>query len=122
MAPAARDPLGRAIPGCPDVVEDADTFAGNARKKAAEVARSIGCWVLADDSGLSVDTLGGAPGFFRARYAGLPSDDSANNTKLLAAMLEIAGPNRARRFTVRWRLLTRRERFAWRARESAAAA
>jgi XTP/dITP diphosphohydrolase len=72
--------------GAPDVVEDADTFAGNARKKAAELARALECWVLADDSGLAVDALDGAPGVYSARYAGEPSDDAANNRKLLAAM------------------------------------
>ena len=55
-----------AYPDLPDVVEDADTFAGNARKKASETARALGLWVLADDSGLAVDALGGAPGVFSA--------------------------------------------------------
>jgi XTP/dITP diphosphohydrolase len=82
----------------PDVVEDAPTFAGNARKKAAEVARAIGCWVLADDSGLAVDALGGAPGVFSARYAGEPSDDTANNRKLLKAMEQIADAKRGAAF------------------------
>src|SRR5690349_7569103 len=50
------------FPDAPEVVEDADTFPGNARKKASETARALGCWVLADDSGLAVDALGGAPG------------------------------------------------------------
>src|SRR4051794_33158077 len=49
-------------PDAPEVVEDAATFAGNARKKAIETARALGVWVLADDSGLAVDALGGAPG------------------------------------------------------------
>ena len=86
------------FPGTPDVVEDAPTFAGNARKKAAEMARAIGCWVLADDSGLAVDALGGAPGVFSARYAGEPSDDAANNRKLLAAMEKIADLHRGAAF------------------------
>ena len=73
-------------PEVPDVVEDADTFAGNARKKASEVAKALGLWALADDSGLAVDALGGAPGVYSARYAGEPSDDSANNRKLLEAL------------------------------------
>jgi XTP/dITP diphosphohydrolase len=77
------------FPGVPEVVEDADTFAGNARKKAAEQARALGCLVLADDSGLAVDALNGAPGVFSARYAGEPSDDAANNAKLLAAMRDV---------------------------------
>jgi XTP/dITP diphosphohydrolase len=71
------------FPDAPDVVEDADTFAGNARKKATELARALGVWVLADDSGLAVDALDGAPGVLSARYAGEPCDDEANNRKLL---------------------------------------
>jgi XTP/dITP diphosphohydrolase len=86
------------FPGAPDIVEDAPTFAGNARKKAAELARAIGSWVLADDSGLAVDALGGAPGVFSARYAGEPSDDAANNRKLLMAMEGIAESKRGAAF------------------------
>ncbi len=81
-------------PDVPDVVEDADTFSGNARKKASEVARTLGLWVLADDSGLAVDFLKGAPGVYSARYAGEPSDDEANNRKLLEALAEV--PDEAR--------------------------
>ena len=69
-----------------DVVEDADTFAGNARKKASETAIEVGHWTLADDSGLAVDALGGAPGVHSARYAGTHGDDAANNRKLLEAL------------------------------------
>ncbi len=76
------------FPEAPDVVEDAETFAGNARKKAMEVARALGVWVLADDSGLAVDALDGAPGVLSARYAGEPCDDEANNRKLLDALAE----------------------------------
>ena len=76
------------LPDVPEVVEDADTFAGNARKKAAELARALTRWVIADDSGLAVDALGGAPGVFSARYAGEPADDEANNRKLLEALRE----------------------------------
>src|SRR4051812_27194816 len=72
-----------AFPGAPEVVEDAATFAANARKKASETAVALGCWVLADDSGLSVDALGGAPGVYSARYAGAHGDDEANNRKVL---------------------------------------
>ena len=82
------------FPGAPDVIEDAATFRGNACKKAAEQARALGCYVLADDSGLAVDALAGAPGVFSARYAGEPSNDAANNAKLLAAMKEV--PDAAR--------------------------
>ncbi|WP_127578685.1 non-canonical purine NTP pyrophosphatase [Paenibacillus koleovorans] len=70
----------------PDIVEDGETFAANAEKKAATIARMLGLPVLADDSGLCVDALGGAPGVFSARYAGEPSDDGANNRKLLAEL------------------------------------
>ncbi len=84
--------------GAPEVVEDADTFAGNARKKAAELACALHCWVLADDSGLAVDALGGAPGVFSARYAGEPSDDAANNTKLLSAVAAVADADRGAAF------------------------
>ena len=58
------------FPEAAEVVEDADTFSGNARKKAAEAARALGRWVLADDSGLAVDALNGAPGVLSARHEG----------------------------------------------------
>ena len=80
------------------VVEDADTFAGNARKKASEVARALGLWVLADDSGLSVDALDGAPGVYSARYAGEPSDDDRNNRKLLDALADVPDDRRGAAF------------------------
>ena len=83
-----------AFPDVPDVVEDGETFGENARKKASEVARTLGLWVLADDSGLAVDALGGAPGVYSARYAGEPADDSANNRKLLEALDRV--PDEAR--------------------------
>jgi XTP/dITP diphosphohydrolase len=74
------------FPGAPEVVEDADTFAGNARKKASELAQALLVWVVADDSGLTVDALGGAPGVFSARYAGEPTNDDANNRKVLESL------------------------------------
>jgi XTP/dITP diphosphohydrolase len=82
----------------PEVAEDADCFTGNARKKASEVAVAVGQWTLADDSGLSVDALGGAPGVYSARYAGEPSDDDANNQKLLTAMAEFPVEQRGAAF------------------------
>ena len=87
--------LGRAIP---EVVEDADTFAGNAIKKAREVAAATGLPALADDSGLEVDALGGAPGVYSARYAGPDADDAANNAKLLAALAGVPAERRTARF------------------------
>ena len=76
------------FPELPDVIEDAETFEGNAIKKAVEIARATGCWSLADDSGLEVDALGGAPGVYSARYAGEPCSYENNNARL---MEELAG-------------------------------
>jgi XTP/dITP diphosphohydrolase len=87
--------LGVAIP---EVVEDADTFVGNASKKAREVSRATGLPALADDSGLEVDALDGAPGVHSARYAGDAHDDSANNRKLLAALANVPADKRTARF------------------------
>ena len=82
----------------PEVVEDADTFAGNATKKAREVSAATGLPALADDSGLEVDALGGAPGVYSARYAGDAHDDAANNAKLLAALAGVPAERRTARF------------------------
>jgi XTP/dITP diphosphohydrolase len=85
-------------PALPEVVEDADTFAGNAIKKAREVSAATGLPALADDSGLEVDALGGAPGVHSARYAGAGHDDDANNARLLAALVGVPAPRRTARF------------------------
>jgi len=84
------------FPDMPDVVEDRATFEGNARKKAAEMAAATGLWALADDSGLEVDALRGAPGVRSARYAGEPCDYAANNAKLLRELKGVK--NRRARF------------------------
>ena len=82
-------PLGLAIvsatdvPDAPDVEEDADTLAGNAEKKARALARCASRPALADDTGLEVDALGGAPGVRSARFAGDGADDRANRALLL---------------------------------------
>ena len=68
-----------------DIIEDGETFEENARKKAEAVFRLTGKPALADDSGLAVDALGGAPGVYSARYAGTGRSED-NNQKLLAAM------------------------------------
>jgi XTP/dITP diphosphohydrolase len=65
------------------VVEDGDTFAENARRKAAQQARHLRQWVLGEDSGLMVDKLGGAPGVLSARYSGQGTTDESNNRRLL---------------------------------------
>ena len=77
--------------------EDADTFAGNAAKKAREVSAATGFPALADDSGLEVDALGGAPGVWSARYAGT-AGDAANNAKLLVALRDVPPERRTARF------------------------
>ncbi len=79
------------VPGLPeDVVEDADTFEGNALKKARELCAASGLWTLADDSGLEVTALDNAPGVYSARYAGEPCSYPANNAKLLRELAGVA--------------------------------
>ena len=103
------------FPAAPNVIEDADTFAGNATKKAVELARWLGktwnlelatrnAYVLADDSGLEVDALGGKPGVHSARFAALDSAqagnsrDADNNAKLLRLLKEVPLEKRTARF------------------------
>ena len=86
------------VGGLPEVIEDRDTFAGNAAKKATSGAQASGLWTLADDSGLEVDALGGAPGVYSARYAGEPCDDAKNNAKLLEELRDVAPAERGARF------------------------
>ena len=74
------------IPESIEVDETGETFRANAALKATEQARHLGRWVLAEDSGLSVDALKGNPGVLSARYAGKHGDDEANNDKLLAEL------------------------------------
>lgn len=84
--------------GIPEVVEDAASFAGNAAKKAVAAARAKGLWALADDSGLLVDALDGAPGVLSARFAGRHGDDAANNALLLEKLQGIPPERRGARF------------------------
>ena len=91
-----------------DVVEDEDTFEGNALKKAREVfAVADADAVLSDDSGLMVDALGGAPGVYSARYAGEGHDDAANNAKLLDELKYVPGEKRTARFRTSVALIRR---------------
>jgi XTP/dITP diphosphohydrolase len=99
------------FPNAPRVVEDAATFAGNATKKAVELAKHLsagayepGTYVLADDSGLEVDALNGAPGVHSARFAALDrgeqgnSSDGENRAKLLRLLKEVPAEKRTARF------------------------
>ncbi len=87
-----------AYPDIAEAIEDGETFAENARIKALHYARLTGLATLADDSGLTVDALGGAPGIHSARYAGEPRDDAANNRKLVAALQDVSEARRAAHF------------------------
>lgn len=84
------------VPGAPEVEEDGVTFEANAIKKAVALARHAHAWAMADDSGLEVDALGGAPGVYSARYAGAHADHAANNAKLLSELAD--APDRRARF------------------------
>ena len=70
----------------PPVIEDGDTFEANAYKKASQIARILGIPALADDSGLVVDALDGAPGVYSARFAGEDADDATRCRKVLEAL------------------------------------
>ncbi len=86
------------VGGLPEVEEDRPDFVGNARKKAESGARAAGLWTLADDSGLEVDALDGAPGVRSARFAGAHGDDAANNRHLLERLAGVPPDARGARF------------------------
>lgn len=83
----------------PETIEDKDTFADNALKKAREVFKYTNILSLADDSGLIVDELNGQPGIFSARFAGQNATTQENNTKLLNMLKDIPFEKRTARFT-----------------------
>ncbi len=84
--------------GDEEIIEDGDTFEANSLIKAKAVFEKLGIASLADDSGLSVDFLGGAPGVYSARYAGEPKSDLRNNQKLLEALKDVPSEKRIARF------------------------
>jgi len=86
------------FPDIEDVVEDGVTFAENATLKAVAVARATGLPAIADDSGLAVDVLGGAPGIFSARWSGVHGSDRANLELLLAQMGDVKDEHRGAGF------------------------
>ncbi len=97
----------RQVGGMPDVVEDTGTFAGNAHKKAAALRPRLpaGAWALADDSGICVDALDGAPGVESAYFAGPHGDDGDNLEKLVAVMREVPEERRGAHYVCQLVLL-----------------
>ena len=98
LGPHALDvvPVSRFCAEAPE--ETGDTFVANALLKARHAARVSKLPAIADDSGIEVDALGGAPGVHSARYAGDHGDDAANNSKLLSALADVADAYRTARF------------------------
>jgi XTP/dITP diphosphohydrolase len=85
-------------PKAPEVVENGRTFAANAKKKAVAIAKFTKQWALADDSGLEVDALKGAPGIHSAYFAGKHGADHANNEKLLKELAKVPDEKRTARY------------------------
>lgn len=111
LAPAVPDldpaaVVGARDVGAPEPVEDGVTFAENALIKARALAAFTGLPAVADDSGLAVDVLGGAPGIFSARWAGRHGDDAANLALLLAQLADIAPEHRGAQFVCAAALVT----------------
>ena len=94
-----RSIISAASLGAPEPVEDGLSFAANAEIKARALARATGLPAVADDSGLCVDVLGGAPGIFSARWCGRHGDDAANLRLLLDQINDVADPHRTARDT-----------------------
>lgn len=98
--------VGAGEVGATEPVEDGLTFAENALIKARAIAAFTGLPAVADDSGLAVDVLGGAPGIFSARWSGRHGDDAANLELLLAQLADIAPEHRTARFMCAAALVT----------------
>jgi XTP/dITP diphosphohydrolase len=92
------DPVSQSVLGVSPAAETGNTFLANALLKARHASNATGSAALADDSGLEVDALGGAPGIFSARYAGEGADDTANNAKLLRALDGLPSERRRARY------------------------
>ena len=84
--------------GLPEIIEDGSSFLENAFKKAETISKALNLAVLADDSGLEVDFLQGAPGIYSARFAGDQATDSQNNEKLLGLLTGVPEAKRTARF------------------------
>jgi len=82
-----------------ETIEDGSTFMENAEKKAREIAEISGCYSIADDSGICVDALDGAPGIFSARFCGRHGDDKANNNLLLEKLKDTPDAQRGAHYT-----------------------
>lgn len=86
------------FPNVAEVVEDGETFAANAAKKASQTARELSRWTLGEDSGLMVDALGGAPGIYSARFSGANATDESNNAKLIAELADTPDGGRGAKY------------------------
>lgn len=95
-----------AAAGVPDVVEDGTSFEANALLKARSAVAASGLIAVADDSGLAVDVLGGAPGIFSARWSGRHGDDAANLRLLLAQLSDVPDAHRGAQFVCAAALVT----------------
>ncbi|MDP3980026.1 MAG: XTP/dITP diphosphatase [Chlamydiota bacterium] len=85
-------------PDAPDIIEDGTTFGENAIKKATAIAQHTGLISLADDSGIEVDYLNGAPGIYSARFSGEKATDEENNNKLLVSLQDVPKEKRTARY------------------------
>lgn len=103
---AEGDIVSAAELGAPDVVEDGVTFEQNALLKARALAAATGVAAVADDSGIAVDVLGGAPGIFSARWCGRHGDDAANLQLLLAQLSDVPDEHRGAQFVCAAALVT----------------
>ena len=92
------EPVSQTALGVAPIPETGCSFSSNALLKARHAAAATGSAAIADDSGLEVDALGGAPGIYSARYAGEVADDAANNAKLIAALAGVPASHRQARY------------------------